>query len=128
MSLLNLNLNEVPDEITVPDDEYQLVITKAEQKESKTGNPMIEVFFNIISEPDAKMIAHYMLLPTKGDKNANNKLRRLKSFYLAAKLDLAAEINVEEDFKGIELWAQLTTEDDDEYGARNRIKRFVEPK
>ena len=128
MSLLDINLSDVPDEITVEPGEYQLVITKAEQKQSKEGNEMIAVYFNIIDQPDAQMIAHYFLLPTgKGDEKANSKLRRLKDFYVACGFDLAAPIDTA-DFKGTEVFAILKLEDNDEYGEQNRINRFVVPK
>lgn len=127
MSLLNLHLDDVPDEVTVEPGEHQLVVTKATERDSAAGAPMIEVFFNVIENPDAKMIAHYFMLPEKGNKNNNNRLRSLKSFCLACGIDLAQPINVEEDFKGKEVYAILKLEDSDEYGTSNRISRFVIP-
>lgn len=128
MSLLDFNLADVPDEVTVEPGEHQLVVTKATERDSKENHPMIEVFFNVIENPDAKMIAHYFMLPEKGNKNNNNRLRSLKSFVVACKLDLSASINVEEDFKGKEVYAILKLESSDEYGEQNRISRFVIPK
>lgn len=128
MSLLDFNLADVPDEVTVEPGEHQLVVTKATERDSKENHPMIEVFFNVIENPDAKMIAHYFMLPEKGNKNNNNRLRSLKSFVVACKLDLSASINVEEDFKGKEVYAILKLESSDEYGEQNRVSRFVIPK
>ena len=128
MGLLDLHLDKVPDEVTVEPGEYQLVVTKAEERPSKENHPMIEVFFNIIDNPDSKMIAHYFMLPEKGNKNNNSRLRSLKSFCEACGINVAEPINVEEDFKGKEVWARLKQEDAEEYGVQNRITRFVIPK
>lgn len=128
MSLLDFNLDKVPDEVTVEPGEYQLVVTKAEERDSKEHHPMIEVFFNIIDNPDAKMIAHYFMLPEKGNKNNNSRLRSLKSFCEACGIDISQPFDPAEDFKGKEVWARLKQEDAEEYGVQNRVSRFVIPK
>ena len=128
MSLLDLHLDQVPDEVTVEPGEHQLIVTKAEEKMSSKDHPMLTVFFNIIGNPDAKMVAHYFLLPEKGNKNNNNRLRSLKAFYIACGLDVSQPVNVEEDFKGKEVWTMLKCEDSDEYGESNKISRFITKK
>lgn len=128
MSLLNLNLNDVPDEKVVEPGEYQLVVTKAEVKTStNSGNEMIAVFFNIVGETDAKMVADYLVLPTKGSDQNNKRLRDIKSFCLACGVDISGGINVEE-FKGKQPWANLKIDNSDEYGASNKVGRYVIPK
>jgi len=128
MTLLKVNLEKIPDEKTVPKDEYNLVIKKAEMRESKKGNTMLSLFCNIIDEPDAKMVAHHFIIPKDDDDNKVMYLRRLKEFYQTMGFDLSADIDVEEELTGKDFWAVLDEEESKEYGVQNRIKRFIVPK
>jgi len=111
---------------TVPAGEYELRIIKAESKNSQKGEPMIAIQLDIPSEPTAKDIYLYVMLPTSSDdeKKKAQKLVNLKRFKTAFNLPQTGPIN-SDDLDGLMTWAILDEKEDEEYGKSNRIKRFV---
>jgi hypothetical protein len=129
MSILDYNLVDVPDEQIVPAGEYSVKILSAKAKTSKSGKPMIEVAIGFPDEIDARTCFHYITLPAEGDDDsvANGKLRRLKEFYEA--FGIAYDGPVDLDLvTGETAFAIIAEEEDEEYGASNRVKRFLNQK
>ena len=111
---------------TVPADEYELRILKAEQKTSKKGDPMLEIQLEIPSDPKSKDMFHYLMLPTNSDdeKRKTQKLVNLKEFKAAFGLPASGPIS-EADLEGARGWAILAEDESTEFGKSNKIKRFV---
>lgn len=129
MSLLNYNMDDIPDQHTMPPGEHQLELKKVEQKTSKKGDPMLESLFTVVGDADAKPIFHYTMLPAESDDDnqTNNKLRRLKEFLQALGADISGDVETET-LVGSTCFAILKEEDDAEYGKRNSISRFFPQK
>jgi len=126
MSILDYNLDNVPEESIVPAGEYEIKILSAKSKTSKAGKPMVEVALGFPSEPDSRSCFHYIGLPAEGDEQtaANGKLRRLKEFYDAFGIDYGNPVELDT-MIGETAFAIVAEEEDEEYGASNRIKRFL---
>jgi len=127
MGILDLHLDDVPDLSAVPEGEYRLRVEQAEVRTSQnTGGDYIYLSFGIVDEPDSFNVSHVLMLPTDkdDDKTRSSRLRRIKQFVEAVGLDPAQPFEVE-DLIGLECFAILREEEDEEYGVRNRIRRFV---
>lgn len=125
MGLLDYNMENIPDEHSVPAGEYQLKLIKVSQKTSKAGNPMLEVLLGIAEDVDARNIFHYITLPAEGDEEGmrNRKLRRLKEFLEAFDIDTSGPVDTDA-LGGETGFGILKEEEDEEYGTRNTIARF----
>ena len=66
----------------VDEDEYDLRIVSAEEKDSKKGKPMIECVIEIVEHPDAEPVFHYVNLvhPEDSEKARKFKLRMTRRF------------------------------------------------
>lgn len=128
MSFIDIDTENVEGFHTVPADrEYELRILKITQKNSKKGDPMLEVQLDIPEDPKSKDIFHYIMLPTNADdeKRKAQKLLNLKDFKSAFRLAQSGPINLDE-LEGLRGWAILKEEaGDGENEARNSVKRFV---
>ena len=93
MSLLNLNLNDVPDLEVLPEGDYELKIGRADIKDytSDKGNGQyMNISLTVIDEANAPTIYHTIFLPNSSDdeSQANAKKRRIIQFYKAFDIDL----------------------------------------
>jgi hypothetical protein len=69
MTFISTNLGDDVQEAGIaPEGEYTLRIVKAEAKESKNGNPMIEMMIAFESEENYAPINHYLNLPYEGNQ------------------------------------------------------------
>jgi hypothetical protein len=129
-SFINVNVDDAVElKSLAAGTEVQLRIVDAESKtSSNTGNDYLNVRLDIPTEPYSKDIFHIMMLPTQHDdaKKANNRKLAIKRFCEAFGLS-TGQMNLKE-WPGHMAWAILGEEDDPEYGKRNRIKRFVNPR
>jgi len=125
MSLLDYNMENIPEEHSVPAGEYPVKLVKVSQKTSKSGNPMLEVILNIMEDADARNVFHYITLPTEGDEEGvrNQKLRRLKEFLTAFDIDTSGPVDTDE-LGGETGFAILKEEESEEFGTRNTVARF----
>lgn len=126
MSLLDYNLQEIPDLEVMPEGEHQVRCVRAEEGTSnKSGDPYILLRLEIVGEPNVKQITNPIMLPGENsdERETNSRLRRLKQAVEAFSLD---PTNVDtEDFEGKTAWAFLTEESDPEYGDQNNVRRFI---
>jgi len=113
---------------TVPgDSEYELRILKANSKNSKKGDPMLEIQMDIPADPKSKDVYHYIMLPTSADdeKRKTQKLLNLKEFKAAFGLPASGPISTD-DMEGARGWAILKEEaGDGDNDSRNSVRRFV---
>ena len=127
MSILDVNLADVPDLTTVPGGtEVEVQISSLEQEESKAGNPMLTCRLKILNEENVGLITNYLTLPIEADddETKNSKLRRLKRFCESFGIDFANGIDLEAS-RGKTSWAIVNEEISEEFGAKNTVKRFV---
>lgn len=125
----DLDLENVPELQAVPEGEYEVRIMDASDYISKaSGHNMIKVVLEIVGEPNAETIYHYITLPQVDDdeKKRNGKLRRIKEFLTAFDLPQQSEYS---DWVGKTAWALIGQEVDDRTGSpRNTVKRFISAK
>ena len=127
MSFLDLNVNDVPDLIALPEgEEYQLRILECEIKTSAKGNQGIQCRFDVPAEPNSKDITHWIGIPSANDdeKKRNSALRRIRDFCTCFGIPTDGGIDLS-NVQGNTGWAILAIENDDTYGEQNRIKRFI---
>lgn len=126
MSLLDLNLGDIPDLVVVEPDEYELRVLFIEQVTASTGKPMISARFEILGEPNAAEVYHNFMLPTgsEDERQSNNMRRRIRQFFEAFDIDFTATVDLV-DVVGLTGWAILGERDDEEYGKSNTIRRWV---
>lgn len=124
--LENLDLDNVPELSAVADGEYEVRIMDAGDHVSKnTGNNMVRLVLEILGEPNADTIYHYITLPQMDDdeRKRNGKLRRIKDFLAAFGLDQQSDYA---DWIGATGWALIGSEEDERTGnPRNNVKRFI---
>lgn len=127
MSFLDFDLGNVPELNALPDGEYELRILACEVKNSQAGNPMVSISFDVPAEVTSKGIHHTLMLPTQADdeKKRNGRLRGLKGFCDAFRIDYQNGITLDESVVGLTGWAILGIESSEEYGDQNRVRRFV---
>lgn len=127
-SVLDYNLDDknLPEETTVDPGEYQLQLISAKHQMSNAGNPMVTCLFGVVDEPNAMNVFYHITLPTDGDdeKTVARKLRRLRTFYQAFGIDYSKPVDLDE-LGGETGFAILKLEEDEEYGSRNIVSRFV---
>jgi len=139
-SILDVNFDEVTDLKAVDDGEYRLRVINAKVGFGKdSGNPYFMVFFEIPEAANSADFNWLVMVPVEGmeQKRANNCFRDIKNFAKAFDADLAnlwgeikalAESNTAGEIDwvaGNEGWALLKTREDEKYGPRNEIKRFL---
>jgi len=138
-SLLDLNFDEITDLKPADEGENKVRVLNGKVGFGKdSGNPYFMVQFELPDIPNSKDFNWLVMLPTEqmDARKAEAKGRALKSFCRAFNVDLAdlwhkikaladattaGEI---ESVVGAEGWAILGTEEDD-YGVKNRIKKFM---
>lgn len=134
MGILDYELDKVPELEVAPDGEWGVEVAGADGKIDKNGKPGVQFRFRV-DRPNTKMCSTWISFPheTDTEDERNNKLRRIKGFRDAFKLNfktasqLAAMVE-DESVLGSKAFAILSVSDSTEYGEQNNIKRFVIPK
>ncbi len=127
IDLTDTNLDDAQEPVVVEgDQEYKLRIIDCKVDTNKNGAPYILPRFEIVDEPLSKEFTKYLPLPHNEmtEKKLNTTKLNLKRFFDAVGIDPNGPINTE-DLIGLEGWAILGVETDDQYGDQNYIKRFV---
>lgn len=126
MGFLNdIDFDNVPDLQALEEGEYELRIMSAEDYVGKTsGKASVRVVLEVIGQPDAEMIFHYISLPNANDdeRAKNSKLRRAKAFL--SFFDIPQEADYPE-WVGKTCWALLSVEPDQNGVDRNSIRRLI---
>lgn len=126
MSMLDLDLGNVPEKEIMPDDEYSLKIFSADRRDSRSGKPMLVVGFEFVDHSNAQEVYQNFLLPQEEEEERanNNRLRRIKQFCEAFGIDVDNPFSTD-DLIGETGWAIVSERHDEEYGHQNQIRRFV---
>ena len=130
MGILELNLDDAKEPVVVPDGEYQVKLTSMQLKESEKGNKYFSASLEVTDEPDAAPVFHNLMLPNGEDERRDNGWKlNLRKFFEAFDIDYH---NLETDsdnkvvgVKGKTAWVFLKTEESEEYGSRNIVKRVI---
>jgi len=134
MSFVELDIEGATEPTIVEaDEEYKLrIVSCSEVKQDKKGNDYIMPRFEIPDSPASKEFTKYVKLATK--KNMENlsakQINSLKwgntEFFNAFKVDATSDrFDPATDLPGKTGWAILGIENDEEYGDKNYIKKFV---
>lgn len=129
MSLLNLNVEDVPDLEVLAPQEYELKIEKAEIKSyenDKGSGQFLSLMFSVIGEETAKPVFHSLFFPndTDNQQQIDGKKRGFKAFFQAFNLPLSGETEVEE-LRGATGWAYLRVNPEkDGYEEKNYVSKF----
>lgn len=129
MSILDINIADVQEPKPVPDGTFLVRIMGAPEvrQSQSSGNKYINVRLEVVGEVGAADVYDTIVLPAEDASAADNERRklRLKRFcdafgisYENGSIDLEAA-------EGLESYAILSVESDQEYGDRNRVKRYV---
>lgn len=123
------NLDDIPPQHSVPGGEWQLKLVKVKLGESKeTHNPYTMPSFEIVDDPDSKIINHVIMkaLPSDPERTRRARLRALGDFHRCFEIPPVGRVNYDE-YIGNLGYALLSEENDPQYGMQNRIVRFVVP-
>lgn len=123
--LENMDLDNIPDEVALPDGEYEVMILDAgEYLGKESGKTSIRVVLSVPGEVEAQDIFHYIALPQEGDdlKTVQRKQRRIRDFLAA--FDLTKNMDYV-DWQGHKSWAILKQENDRNGEPRNSVVRFL---
>lgn len=122
---LGEDLDNIPDLSTVVDEDYELRLVTLEKRPGKKKGPFLFTEFEIVGQPDTKIIRHVLMLPTANDseRQQKNRKRALKYFYKCFNIPTSGPV-VFADYIGNTGWATLLEETDPTYGKQNRIARF----
>jgi hypothetical protein len=129
MSIVNLagDVNDAVEPIVVAaGEEYKIRIIGCDSKMNKNDEPYMLPRFEVSDEPLAKEFTKYLPLPFQGmdEKKTNNAKLGLKRLFDAFSFEPSGDFDTE-DLVGLEGWAILGIEKNDQYGDGNFVKRFV---
>lgn len=126
MSLLDYNLDNVPELTSVAEGEYQVQINSAEVKTNEKGNTFLLCRMSIPDEPAAQDLSYVVMLPNDNDeeKEATRKLNNLRRFMRAFGFDTSAPLDTDA-MPGSTAFALLIEKDDPTYGRQNQVKKFT---
>jgi len=129
MTLLDMNVEGVPDLEVVAPNEYEVKIVSAKiatYDNAKGKGNMVQLSFAIPSEELAKPVYHTLFMPNDEDNDLQvaDKKRRFKGFFEAFGMPLSGELELEE-MTGMTGWAFLKIKAaTDEYEEKNFIAKW----
>lgn len=127
MSVLDLNLGQVPDQNVAEAGEYQFTIGKTEVKtKAETGNTFISMWISLPEVPTSPDFTHILMLPKDDDdeKQRISKGNRLKRFLEAVGID-PATFQDSDELVGATGRAVIKVVPSDQYGDQNSIQKVL---
>ncbi len=126
-NIFTINLDEAVEPQILDDGEFLLRVIMAETRVSKTGNKYLNIRFDVPDQPHAEDIYHIIMAPNGKDaKQDNRNALAAKSFYKAFGIEPDENWSVDLDSLGGKTgWALLTIKNDEQYGDKNAVRRFV---
>ncbi len=129
MSLLNFELDKVPELESVPGgEEYEMQVVSVAERTDKNGDPGLLINFTLIGKANTKPVTYWQGLPGQSDDedSKNRKLRRLRTLCQSLDYEYGKGVDTEQ-LRGMKCWAILEEEETEQYGKSNRIRKFVVP-
>lgn len=126
MAFLDMDFSDVVEpRVAAADTEYKLRILDVKEGTDKNGNPYLMPRFEVVDEVGVKDFSYFLGLPGAhmDAKRLNNAKYKLKTFMDAFGIEYSSD---PADWVGLEGWAILGVENNDQYGDQNFIKRFVQ--
>lgn len=122
MPFIKESLDDVQEAQPVPEGEYDLRIVKAEEKESKKGNEMVQVMIVVEDQeyPNAAPINHF-LLGWDGVEPDIERMRKLEIKRFCACFDVPTDFEAE-DLVGQTGRCFVTQEEGDDGNTYNRLR------
>lgn len=131
MSILDLNFQDVYEPELIPDGtEITLTIRSAEQVRTKSGkNAMLNVVLYDASNPKTAPFTERLVVPSDTDKaddlaKWNNGMRRIQNFLKCFDLP-STGVDPAEAFPGATGTVIVREEEDETYGKKNSVRKFV---
>lgn len=130
MSIIDLtdtNLDDAVEPTVLDgDQEYKIRVIDCKVDTNKNDMPYMLPRFEAVDEPTAKEFTKYLALPhpSMDEKKLNSTKLALRRFFEAFGIDPTGPIDTES-MVGLEGWAILGIENNEQYGDQNYIKRFV---
>ena len=130
MSFLDVDLENTPDIEVMPEGEAEVRCIKAELTESNAGNDMVVLTMEPLNPPAGAVIddiKDYLVLP-HGEMTEKQQIRRKKELKAACEafgVDFSGGGFDTEHFEGSTGWVVLSQEESPDYGAQNRVDRYV---
>lgn len=125
MGFMDTNLEDVQDLVVLEAGEYQLRCVSAEIKISAKGNEYLNIRLDVPEVMNADDIYHILMAPDGEDAKKDNKRKIAIRDALAAFGVGYDALTNPEILEGLTVWAILGVEEDEEYGPKNRVKRFI---
>lgn len=124
MPFIKVALKDAQESEVVPEGEYDLRIAKAEDKDSKKGNPMTQVMIVIDGHPNAQPVNHFLLYPTKNDDEniTNLRLRDTRRFLELFGIEWTPDGFDTDDLVGATARGFLGQEEGDDGNMYNRLR------
>ena len=126
MSFIKIALDDVKEGEYVPEGVYDLRIIKANDTESKKGNPMTVVTIRIEDAPipNALPVQHYITYPDENTPAEQRQMRLLDIKRFLTLFDVPFDANgfESEDLLGQQAKGHLTQEEGDDGIIRNRLR------
>lgn len=121
MGFITANLDDVREQVAAPEGEYELRITKAEEKTSKKGKDMAVITFAFEDTSlDAPRFNHYILKPDGDDETQDlNRMREWKRLCKACGVSTDIDVG---DLAGESLTAFVHQETGEDNVVRNRVR------
>lgn len=134
-SVLDLDLNGIPEEELAPEGEYQLLAISNEiTNNEETGSICVKVVVSLTESETAPDIHHYILIskPADGAKDTVSRVTRLRKFYAGFGIDLASYSNIQEAVDSGDICdktarGMIKSESSDDFGDQNRIAKVLPP-
>lgn len=123
MSFIKANLDDVKEPTIAPEGEYDLRVVRVNDKDSKKGNPMTEVFI-AIEGGDYQVLRHYINYPRQDQTPDQKRLTLLdiKRFLTAFEVPMEDGGFETEDLNGATARMFVTQEDGDDGNTYNRLR------
>lgn len=105
---------------TLPDGTYEAAVMKAEEKQSKNGNDMLEVLVKVFDDDGASILVTDYLV------NSDAAAFKIRHFCVSAGIEYdSGEIDTDA-LPGTTVYVKLKTEKSEQYGDRNKIADYVD--
>lgn len=130
MSMLDMNLNDAQEPTVVPaGEEYKIRILTVKVDNDKNNQPYMLPTFEVPDVAASKSFTKFLRIPNESldAKKMNSAKWQIKLFLECFGMDPGRPFNPEE-LTGLTGWAILGIEEDEEYGDKNYVKKFIAPK
>ncbi len=125
--VINMDLDNIKPDVLEAPGEHKMRVEAAEQVTSKNGNLYLNLRMSFVDNDDAEQVYRIMMIPDDQDAD-EKKVKRWKkdfiAFFAAFDIEFSGSLDLDS-VVGQEGWCIIGLENDEEYGDRNTVKKFV---